>query len=73
DDPGAAAVLARIADFHDPEPEADIGHELSLVVTKLRLTAVDDELRALFDSGAQSPDALRRSRELMDERRRLKT
>jgi DNA primase len=72
DDPGTAAVLARIADFHDPEPEADIGHELSLVITKLRLTAVDEELKALFDSGAQSPDALRRSRELMDERRRLK-
>jgi DNA primase len=72
DDPGAAAVLARIAAFHDPEPEADIGHELSLVVTKLRLNAVDEELKSLFDSGAQSPDSMRRSRELMDERRRLK-
>ncbi|MES2991966.1 MAG: DNA primase [Pseudomonadota bacterium] len=72
DDPAAAGVLARIADFHDPEPEADIGHELSLVVTKLRLNAVDEELKALFDSGTQSPDAVSRSRELMEERRRLK-
>ena len=66
------AVLSRIAEFHDPEPECDIAHELSLVMLKLRLNAVDEELRLLFDSGAQSPDALRRSRELMDARKRLK-
>jgi len=68
----AAAVLSRIAAFHDPEPEANVAHELSLVVGKLRLQAVDEELKLLFDSGAQSPDTLRRSRELMEERKRLK-
>ena len=73
DDAGGAAVLTRIAEFHDPEAESDIAHELSLVITKLRLNAVDEELKALFDSGAQSPDALRRSRELMEARKRLKT
>ena len=67
------AVLSRIADFHDPEAESDIAHELSLVITKLRLNAVDEELKALFDSGARSPDAQRRSRELMETRKRLKT
>jgi DNA primase len=73
DDTRSAVVLSRIAAFHDPEPESDIAGELSVVIAKLRLQAVDDELRVLFDSGAQSPDAQRRSRELMDERRRLKT
>ena len=67
-----AAVLARIEKFHDPEPASDIAHELSLVISKLRLQAVDDELKALFDAGAQSPDAQARSRELMATRRRLK-
>jgi DNA primase len=66
------AVLARIAAFHDPEPDSDIAHELSLVVMKLRLNAVDEELKLLFDAGAQSPDAHRRSRELMEARKRLK-
>ena len=71
-DSGSVTVLSRIAGFHDPEPDSDIAHELSLVIAKLRLQAVDDELKLLFDSGVQSPDAQRRSRELMDARRRLK-
>ena len=66
------AVLARIEKFHDPEPNSDLGHELSLVISKLRLQAVDDELKALFDAGAQSPDAQARGRELMARRRLLK-
>ncbi|MEO5698500.1 MAG: DNA primase [Burkholderiaceae bacterium] len=72
DDTEAAGVLARIARFHDPEAESDLGRELSLVLSKLRLQAVDDELKLLFDSGAQSVDAQRRGRELMEARRRLK-
>jgi DNA primase len=68
-----AAVLARIASFHDPEPSADIARELALVVGKLRLQAVDEELKLLFDSGLQSPDAQQRSRDLMDVRRHLKS
>ena len=66
------AVLARIAEFHDPEPESDIAHELSLVVLKLRLNAVDEELKLLFDSGTPSPDAQKRAGELMEVRKRLK-
>ncbi len=72
DDSEAAVVLARIARFHDPEAGSDLGRELSLVLAKLRLQAVDDELKLLFDSGAQSVDAQRRGRELMEARRRLK-
>ena len=66
------AVLSRIAEFHDPERDSDIAHELSLVITKLRLNAVDEELKLLFDSGAPSPDAQKRGRELMEARKRLK-
>ena len=66
------AVLARIAEFHDPQADADVAQELALVVSKLRLQAVDDELKLLFESGVQSPDAQLRSRELMAARRSLK-
>ena len=72
DDAGAAAVLTRIAAFHDPEPAADLTAELALVIAKLRLQAVDDELRLLFESGVRSVDAQARSRELMEARKRLK-
>jgi DNA primase len=66
------AALARIAGFHAPEAGADFAHELALVVGKLRLQAVDDELKLLFESGVQSVDAQQRSRELMEARRKLK-
>ncbi len=71
-DNDGGAVLSRIAEFHDPEAESDIAHELSLVIVKLRLNAVDEELKLLFDSGTPSPDAQRRGRELMELRKRLK-
>jgi DNA primase len=69
---GGAAVLTRISAFHDPEPAADLAAELALVIAKLRLQAVDDELKLLFESGVQSADAQARSRELMEARKRLK-
>ncbi|HZT55366.1 MAG TPA: DNA primase [Burkholderiaceae bacterium] len=67
-----AAVLSRIAAFHDPEPASDIAHELSLVIVKLRLNAVDEELKQLFESGTASPDTHKRAGELMALRKRLK-
>ena len=67
------AVLARIATFHDPEPQTDLAQELALVIGKLRLQAVDDELKLLFESGVHSPDIQRRSRQLMDLRKHLKS
>ena len=72
DAPGSA-VLARIAAFHGPGTESDAGAELARIIDKLRLQAVDEELKLLFESGVDSPDAQRRSRELMETRRRLKT
>ncbi len=69
---GAAAVLARVAAFHDPEPTTDLAQELAAVIVKLRLQAVDDELKQLFESGIESPDVQARSRELVEARRRLK-
>ena len=71
-DQQGAAVLSRIAGFHDPEPNSDIARELSLVIANMRLQAVDEELKLLFESGIQSPDVQRRSRELMAARRQLK-
>jgi DNA primase len=65
-------VLSRIAEFHDPEPDADIAQEIALVITKLRLHAVDEELKLLFGSGEPSADAQRRALELMALRSRLK-
>ena len=69
---GGPEVLTRIAAFHDPEAGADLAQELALVIAKLQLQAVDDELKLLFESGVQSPDAQVRSRELMEARKRLK-
>ena len=68
----AAPVLARISAFHDPDPETDLATELALVLDRLRLRAVEDELELLFSSGEPSPDALQRSKELREEQRRLK-
>ncbi|HRP29057.1 MAG TPA: DNA primase [Burkholderiaceae bacterium] len=67
-----SAALARIAAFHGPGTEGDTAVELSRVIAKLQLKAVDEELERLFESGVDSPDSQRRSRELMETRRRLK-
>ena len=71
-DASTRMVLDRIAGFHAPEANGDPATELEHVVRKLRLNAVDDELRSLFESGVASPDAQRRSRDLLEARRRLK-
>ena len=67
-----AAVIDRIALFHDPEPQADLAHELRLVLDRLRLKDLEDELELLFQSGTLSPDAQQRSLQLMADRSRLK-
>jgi DNA primase len=66
------AVIARIAEFHDPLPGTDVLPELALVVDRLRLQAVEDELKLLFESGTLSPDAQVRGKELMSAQARLK-
>ena len=72
DDALGSTALARIAAFHGPGTEGDIAVELSFVIAKLRLQAVDEELKLLFESGVDSPDSQRRGRELMETRKRLK-
>ena len=70
---GAAAVLARIAAFHDPSAETDIAAELALLLDRLRLQAAEEELKLLFESGSpQSPDAQSRGRELLAMQAQLK-
>jgi DNA primase len=68
----AAAVIARVAAFHDPEPEANLSAELDIVLDRLRLRAAEDELKLLFDSGALSPQAQQRGKELIAVQARLK-
>ncbi len=65
-------VLARIAEFHDPEAQTDIAVELGKTLDGLRLQAVGEELQLIFESGVQSPDAQNRCKQLMESRARLK-
>ena len=67
-----SAVIARIAEFHDPEPNADLPGELALVLDRLRLQAVEDELKLLFESGILSIDAQQRGKHLIATQARLK-
>jgi DNA primase len=71
-EPGASAVIERIAAFHDMDPGADLGRELAITLNGLRLTAVDDELKLLFDSAPQSTELLGRARVLSERRSRLR-
>jgi DNA primase len=68
----AVPVIERVAAFHDPDPQADLSAELSILLERLRLQAVEDELKLLFDSGSLSPDAQLRGKELMATQARLK-
>ena len=70
--PSGSTVIERIAQFHDPEPGADLGREFTLVLDWLRLKDIEDELEQLFVSGVSSPDSQQRSVHLMAERARLK-
>ena len=65
-------VLARISELHDPDPKMDFGRELCLVVDRMRLQAVEDELRQLFESDSLSADSQDRGRQLMATQARLK-
>jgi DNA primase len=69
---GGAAVLTRIAAFHDPEPQTDLLQELASVVAKLRLREVEEELDLSAKSGLQTADARARYKELLALQSRLK-
>ena len=72
DEDGASAVVSRIAEFHDPDPQSDPSRELAIVLDRLRLRAVEEELKLLFDSGLLSPDVQQRGKHLMTQQARLK-
>ena len=66
--------VQRIAAFHAPSDDTDIAAELARLLDRLRLQAVEEELKAMFESGtAASPDAQARGRELLTIQARLKT
>jgi DNA primase len=74
DDAVASTVLQRIAAFHAPSDETNIAAELARLLDRLRLQAVEEELKLMFETGsATSPDAQARSRELLTIQARLKT
>jgi DNA primase len=73
DTPAGEAVLARIAAFHDPDPQTNFAHELEIVLDRLRLQAAEDELKMLFESGVLTPDAQQRGKQLMALQARLKS
>jgi DNA primase len=70
---GSGAIVARVAAFHDPEPTMDFAQELRTLLDRLRLQAVEEELKSLFESGTLSPDAQQRGRHLMALQARLKS
>jgi DNA primase len=69
---GGDVVLSRISELHEPEASADLAGQLSIVMDRLRLQAIEDELKLLFESGDLSPDAQLRGKELGADRARLK-
>ena len=70
--PGAPALAERVAALLPPLEDVDPGQQLRLVLERLRLKAVEDELQAMFESGPLSEDARRRSALLAQQRAELK-
>lgn len=72
-EPAAHAVLDRVAALLAPESATDLEAELRVTVERLRLQAVQDELKLLFESGAELSDAAQqRGRSLMAAQASLK-
>jgi len=71
-DMNAVPVIDRVAGFHDPDPEANLALDLSILLNRLRLQSIEEELKLLFESGSLSPDAHLRGKELMAAQARLK-
>jgi DNA primase len=70
--PGAAVLAERVAALVAPLDDVDLRGQARIVLDRLRLKAIEDELEAMFDSGALSEDALRRSGMLAQQRATLK-
>lgn len=68
----ADEIMRRIAELHGYGAGPDPRLELEIVVQRLHLRVIEDELSAVFESGVVSPDADTRGRMLLQERARLK-
>lgn len=71
-DTGAGALVARVEALHPPAGDTDLAHEMAIVLDRLRLQAIDEELELLSESGVLASDAQSRGRALMQERAQLK-
>jgi DNA primase len=70
--PQGPALIQRVAAFLEPLPDVDLRAELDVVLRRLELRTVEDELKLLFESGPLSADAAERARELHERRSDLK-
>jgi hypothetical protein len=70
--PGAADLSERVAALVAPFDDVDLRGQARIVLDRLRLKAIEDELEAMFDSGTLSEDARRRSALLAQQRALLK-
>jgi DNA primase len=70
--PGAPALAERVAALLPPLADVDLRQQVRIVLDRLRLKAIEDELEAMFDAGELSQDALRRSGTLSQQRALLK-
>jgi DNA primase len=66
------ALVHRLQGLHANEPDVDLQQQLGIVVDRLHLQAIDEELKLIFESGELSPDAAGRARELNRRRAELK-
>jgi DNA primase len=70
--PLGAALVQRLLQFHANEDSIDLATQLNLVLDKLELQTVDDELKLMAETGDLSEAALVRARELNRRRADLK-
>ena len=71
--PQAQAFADRLDRLLAPEPDTNFAQEFALLLNRLRLAAVEEELKSLFESGKPSPDALQRSQQLRQIQIQLKS
>lgn len=69
----AGALVARIEALHAPADDIDLANEMAIVLGRLRLQAIDEELELLSESGMLASDDQSRGRTLMQERAQLKS
>jgi len=70
--PQGAALVQRLEGLHANEPSVDVQDQLRRVVDRLRLQAIDDELKLIFESGELSAPTAARARDLNRQRAELK-